>query len=115
MSITRISAAISKETRLLTRDLHGLALLFILPLAFILVMSLALQDAFASRSGNGVEVAIIDLDDTPDSLALIDRLGTHAAFDLFAIEKGADLKSVLDNSQSHVRRGPACWLWRHAV
>ncbi len=42
-----LRACVRKETLLLTRDLHGLALLFIMPLAFVLIMSLALQDQFA--------------------------------------------------------------------
>ena len=76
----RLFAAIAKEARLLSRDLHGLALLFILPLAFILVMSLALQDAFAERSGKGVAVTVIDADATEESRGLIARLSENAAF-----------------------------------
>ncbi len=76
----RLAAAITKEVRLLGRDLHGLALLFILPLAFILVMSLALQDAFATRSGKGVAVTVIDADATLESKDLIARLSSNPAF-----------------------------------
>lgn len=35
-----------KELRLLSRDVHGLAVLFLMPTIFILIMSLAMQDVF---------------------------------------------------------------------
>jgi ABC-2 type transport system permease protein len=40
-----ILALIGKEWRVLARDRHGLAVLFIMPAVFILIMSLALRDA----------------------------------------------------------------------
>lgn len=38
-------ALVAKELRVLTRDRHGLAVLFVMPAVFILIMSLALRDA----------------------------------------------------------------------
>ena len=56
-------ACIRKELLLLSRDLHGLALLFIMPLAFILIMSLALQNQMAEkRSGSKLNVLWLDAD-----------------------------------------------------
>lgn len=46
-----IGATVIKEWRLLSRDLHGLVLLFLMPAAFILIMSLALQNTFDERRG----------------------------------------------------------------
>ncbi len=78
-------ASMAKEARLLTRDLHGLALLFLMPTIFILVMSLALQDVFAARTGdrkpsNPVSVSILDLDRTDASRELVRRLTVNKAF-----------------------------------
>lgn len=53
-----LSTAILKEFKLLARDLHGVAVLFIMPIAFMLIMSLALSRA--------------DTPPQPKSLALID-------------------------------------------
>ncbi len=50
MNAQGLRACVRKETLLLTRDLHGLALLFIMPLAFVLIMSVALQGQFAARA-----------------------------------------------------------------
>ncbi|MBB33839.1 MAG: ABC transporter [Hirschia sp.] len=92
-------AAIIKEFRLLTRDVHGVGLLFLLPLAFILIMSLALQDAFASRAGKGLEVVVMDLDRTTDSEQLIERLNTHQAFQISHAEQ-SDLETALKDSDA---------------
>lgn len=77
-------ACIAKELRLLSRDLHGLALLFVLPLVFILVMSLAMQDLFAARSGHLADMLLVDSDRTERSQAFADRV---EASDSFGVER----------------------------
>jgi ABC-2 type transport system permease protein len=76
------AAAILKELRLLLRDPHGLALLFVLPLVFILIMSLAMRDLYASRAGEGIGVLVIDRDGGAQAQALYDRLADNEAFAL---------------------------------
>jgi ABC-2 type transport system permease protein len=88
-------ATIVKELRLLRRDLHGLALLFILPLVFILIMSLALQDLFASRAGHLADVLLIDRDGTPKSKMLQEALAKNEAFGIKRQPAPADLKQAL--------------------
>lgn len=75
-------ASIVKELRLLLRDPHGLALLFVLPLVFILIMSLAMRDLYASRAGAGLGVLVIDRDGGAHAHALYDRLAANEAFAL---------------------------------
>jgi ABC-2 type transport system permease protein len=82
MTGSPLLACILKELRLLSRDLHGLALLFILPLVFILVMSLALQDLFAARAGHLADILVIDSDRTALSAELKAELGRNDAFGL---------------------------------
>src|SRR5688572_17806320 len=77
-----LKACVRKETLLLGRDLHGLALLFIMPLAFVLIMSLALQDQFALRAGERPAVLAIDHDGSAASNALLDGFTADAAFDV---------------------------------
>ncbi len=72
-------SSLVKEARLLSRDLHGLALLFVLPTVFILIMSLALQDRFG-EPGEGLPVSVIDADRTDASADLIRRISGNAAF-----------------------------------
>ncbi len=49
MNFQELRACIVKELRLLGRDVHGLALLFVMPAAFILIMSLALKVHYFHR------------------------------------------------------------------
>jgi len=82
MNLQELRACIVKELRLLSRDLHGLALLFVMPAIFILIMSLALKDQFEARAGKRIEVEVIDRDDSDASKQLLARLTASDAFDL---------------------------------
>ncbi len=50
-----IIATIKKEMLLLTRDIHALVVLFCMPLAFILIMSLAMQDTY--KQNNALKIS----------------------------------------------------------
>lgn len=73
-------ALIVKECRLLARDLHGLLLLFLMPLAFILIMSLALQNAFSGKGGVTVDVLLDDQASNAESAAVLNTLHDNPAF-----------------------------------
>src|SRR5262245_43654150 len=56
----RVLAALwVKEWQALARDVHGLAVLFALPAAFIVIMSLALSDVFRDGATRKVEFAVL--------------------------------------------------------
>ena len=76
----RLLALWLKETIALTRDKHGLLALFIMPTIFILVMTMALRDAFTPGVTIDVSYSVVDLDQTPISKALVKRLNRVAAF-----------------------------------
>ena len=63
-----------KELIALSRDRHGLLALFIMPAAFILIMSLALQDAFSGQATRVLRYTVADLDNSPQSRQLLERL-----------------------------------------
>jgi ABC-2 type transport system permease protein len=56
----RLFALWTKEWIALSRDLHGLAVLFLMPAAFVAVMSLALSDAFGNA--RSVQFAVLGTD-----------------------------------------------------
>jgi ABC-2 type transport system permease protein len=68
--MTALLAIIKKELLLLGRDIHGLLLLFVMPMAFILIMSLALQEQF---SNSGTKKILVQLD-KPTPSAAVDRV-----------------------------------------
>ena len=78
---------IRKELTLLLRDWHALALLFLMPAAFILVMSLALQQRFAADQGVSLSYYLVDQDGSDASRALAAQL--QASKELQLHEDGA--------------------------
>jgi len=61
----RVLAALwTKEWLALSRDLHGLAVLFLMPAVFIVIMSLALSDVFRDGSTRQVAFAVLGADGT---------------------------------------------------
>lgn len=87
MSARALWACAGKESLLLVRDPHGLLLLFVMPAVFILVMSLALQEQFASAGADGyIDVLIFDRDGTEASDLLVKRLARHPALNLVEVD-----------------------------
>ena len=87
-------ALIRKELTLLLRDWHALALLFVMPTGFILVMSLALQDRFAADQGVSIRYYLVDQDQSPASQGLVQRLA--AAPELKRVSDYAPLDTLRD-------------------
>lgn len=67
---TMFFALAKKEIRALSRDLHGLAALFLMPVVFIIVMSMALKDVYAPRP-QALRYAAVNLDNTPKAERLL--------------------------------------------
>jgi len=63
-----------KEWLALARDVHGLAVLFVLPAAFIVIMSLALSDVFRDGAPRQVAFAVLAAGGPDVSQALADDL-----------------------------------------
>lgn len=66
-----LGAFIRKEVIALRRDPHALAVLFLMPTAFILVMSLALRDTFRLDATSSLRVLVVDEDRSADSKRLL--------------------------------------------
>jgi ABC-2 type transport system permease protein len=56
----RLLALWTKEWLALARDVHGLAVLFLMPAAFIVIMSLALSDAFKGQDSRQTDFAVLE-------------------------------------------------------
>ena len=67
-------AIIKKEFQAMTRDVHGLLVLFIMPAVFILIMSLALRDTFKLTVVDKVRWQLWDEDHTKASADLVAHL-----------------------------------------
>ena len=72
-------ALAKKELLALSRDLHGLAALFLMPMVFIIVMSMALKDVY-SPSVQALRYAVVNLDHSSQAERLIkDWSAEHGA------------------------------------
>ncbi|MFA7554537.1 MAG: ABC transporter permease [Spongiibacteraceae bacterium] len=78
----QLLAIIRKELLLLCRDLHGLLLLFVMPVVFILIMSLAMKDDFDRRSGVQLDVLVLDNEDSVISRKMLDKVAQNEQFNL---------------------------------
>jgi ABC-2 type transport system permease protein len=74
-----LRAFITKEFLALRRDPHALAVLFLMPTAFILVMSLALRDSFRLDGESTLRMLVIDEDRSSDSGRLLKLAGFEAS------------------------------------
>ena len=90
-----------KEIIALSRDRHGLLALFIMPAAFILIMSLALQDAFSGQTTRVLRYTVADLDNSLQSRRLLERLAEHSEFERI------DTADNLSSARLAVREGEA--------
>ncbi len=82
IEVGKLRAIINKELLLLSRDIHGLLLLFVMPIVFILIMSLAMQQDFASRAGVKIEVLVNDLASDEASRRLLELIAEKDVFTL---------------------------------
>jgi ABC-2 type transport system permease protein len=100
MSLRQLSAGVYKEALLLVRDWHALGLLFAMPLAFVLVMSLAMQDQFAARAGSKLSVVLLDQDQSNASKALVAVLQSSGAANIRVIEERITFEQLKDTLRS---------------
>ncbi len=61
-SFAKLATSVAKESRIILRDRQALILFFIMPVLFVLILSLALRDAFGDRPGATFPVLVVDQD-----------------------------------------------------
>ena len=93
--MTALWQLVRKELLVLRRDWHALALLFVMPTAFIVLMSLALRDVFSAGRGTPFTYHLVNHDVAPESDSLAAAIRRHEAFrDLGAGDDTALLDDV---------------------
>jgi ABC-2 type transport system permease protein len=76
----KLLPAIYKELLLLTRDLPGLAILFIMPVALIMIVAIAQKNAIQASGENKKEILVIDEASTALSTTIIRNLEESSFF-----------------------------------
>lgn len=75
-----VAQLVRKELLLLRRDWHALALLFVMPAFFILVMSLAMRDVFATGRTSTFGYYLVNEDTTAFAASIADGVVRHNVF-----------------------------------
>jgi ABC-2 type transport system permease protein len=95
VNLRALRAGVHKEFLLLLHDWHALLLLFVMPLAFLVIMSLAMQDEFAERAGERMTVALVDRDGSDASRALVAAIAESGMVGVRDAAADADLKAQM--------------------
>ncbi len=101
--MSRLFAIIHKELLALSRDVHGLAVLFVMPAVFILIMSLALKGVFSDESSERLRFSVVDSELSAISQGFVRRLGEsqfHFASEFSGLNL-SELKSKLRQGKLH--------------
>lgn len=94
------TAALKKEFTLVFRDLHSLMVLFAMPVMFIIIMSLAMQEQFGSDSELKLGIKIYSADKSPVARSFVQSLSSASGFNFTELEKPLDHheRTQLDDS-----------------
>ncbi len=80
--MTKLTATIIKEVLLLTRDKAGLAMLFVMPVALVLIMTLLQDSTFKQLEEKNLPILIINHDADTFGLNIVDGLKEAAVFEV---------------------------------
>lgn len=99
--MNKFLALLKKEALVLSKDWHGLLVLFVMPAVFILIMSLAMQDAFDQHQNVIIDYAVVN--HSKDDLAgeLIDFLKEDPAFKATVLEQSPEPLSSIVASEHY--------------
>lgn len=79
------------------RDVHALAVLFIMPVAFILIMSLAMRDLFETHALNQIRILVVNQDKGDQSRAFVETLDKLEAFALHHMDGDIGIDLIRHN------------------
>ncbi|MCG6969828.1 MAG: ABC transporter permease [Gammaproteobacteria bacterium] len=87
--MNKFIALLKKEALVLSKDWHGLLVLFVMPAVFILIMSLAMQNAFDEQQNVIIEYAIVNHSEGELGDELIGLLKADPAFKATILDQAA--------------------------
>lgn len=91
----KLIALFRKELLVLSKDRHGLLVLFVMPAVFILIMSLAMRDTFSERSEFEIAYLLLDEERSELSEEFIGQLRQTERF-VHAAEEGKQTRGAIE-------------------
>ena len=92
--MTKILYILKKEFLVMGRDVHSLMVLFIMPVAFILIMSLAMRDLFDTHGANQIKILVVNQDKSVASIAFIKTLENLRTFSFHHVADGSGIDLI---------------------
>ncbi len=78
---------LKKEFRLITRDIHAVTVLFVMPAVFIMIMSLAMRDLFELHSSVSIDVLAVNRDAGKNAEAFVKAIEGLRTFKFHRLSK----------------------------
>lgn len=91
---------LKKEFLLITRDIHAVAILFVMPAVFIMIMSLAMRDLFDLHNTVHIDVLAVNRDAGKKSAEFIQALEELRAFKFHLLDKDVATEKVKEQMLS---------------
>jgi len=105
--VGKLFASITKETKIILRDREALLILFAMPLAFVLIMSMALQNVFKEKGGGVIfNGAILDLDGGKVGKAIVKGVSSV---------KNINMNKAEDNDEARIKKDIAAGLYEFGI
>jgi ABC-2 type transport system permease protein len=85
---------LKKEFLLITRDVHAVAVLFVMPAVFIMIMSLAMRDLFELHSGVSIDVLAVNRDAGKSAEAFVKSIQGLRTFKFHLLERNISAERI---------------------
>jgi ABC-2 type transport system permease protein len=98
--IMKILYTLKKEFLLITRDIHAVTVLFVMPAVFIMIMSLAMRDLFELHNTVSIDVLSVNRDAGTSSGAFLKAVGELRTFKFHPLAKDAATEALKEQMLS---------------
>jgi len=92
--MTKMLYTLKKEFLLITRDIHAVTVLFVMPAVFIMIMSLAMRDLFDLHHAVSIDVLAVNRDTGKRSEAFFKAMKEIPAFTFHFLDRDADAEKA---------------------
>lgn len=96
INMHRLISSIIKEGKILIRDKEALMILFIMPVIFVVIMSLAMRDTFKSEEGALLGIALYNQDEGEVGKKIVEAISALKIIDVYSLsnEKTIDEEAI---------------------
>ena len=98
--MSKIRYTLKKEFLLIIRDVHAVAVLFVMPAVFIMIMSLAMRDLFELHNTVHIDVLAVNHDEGKESGAFLKAIEELRTFKFHLLDKDVATEKVKEQMLS---------------